>query len=106
MGRYSAVLFDMFDTLVRLDRNRLPAARIGNREVGDPIAIRRTRTARRFRFKPAVRVAVHRHRRGALNLDCDVVLLRCPEPEARAVGIQHCRAERQIMREGRHDLAG
>jgi FMN phosphatase YigB (HAD superfamily) len=33
MGRYSAVLFDMFDTLVRLDRNRLPVARIGSREV-------------------------------------------------------------------------
>jgi HAD superfamily hydrolase (TIGR01509 family) len=33
MGRYAAVLFDMFDTLVRLDRGRLPAARIGGREV-------------------------------------------------------------------------
>ncbi len=33
MGRYSAVLFDMFDTLVRFDRQRLPAARIGGREV-------------------------------------------------------------------------
>ena len=30
---YKAVLFDMFDTLVRLDRNRLPAAKIGGREV-------------------------------------------------------------------------
>ena len=30
---YTAVLFDMFDTLVRLDRNRLPAARVGSREV-------------------------------------------------------------------------
>ncbi len=30
---YTAVLFDMFDTLVRLDRSRLPAARVGNREV-------------------------------------------------------------------------
>ena len=33
MARYSAVLFDMFDTLVRLDRNRLPAVQIGGREV-------------------------------------------------------------------------
>jgi HAD superfamily hydrolase (TIGR01509 family) len=33
MARYSAVLFDMFDTLVRFDRDRLPAARIGGREV-------------------------------------------------------------------------
>ena len=33
MLRYSAVLFDMFDTLVRLDRRRLPAAQIGGREV-------------------------------------------------------------------------
>ena len=33
MTRYAAVLFDMFDTLVRLDRGRLPAARIGGREV-------------------------------------------------------------------------
>jgi FMN phosphatase YigB (HAD superfamily) len=30
---YKAVLFDMFDTLVRLDRNRLPVASIGGREV-------------------------------------------------------------------------
>jgi HAD superfamily hydrolase (TIGR01509 family) len=30
---YTAILFDMFDTLVRLDRTRLPAARIGGREV-------------------------------------------------------------------------
>lgn len=30
---YTAVLFDMFDTLVRLDRRRLPAAHIGGREV-------------------------------------------------------------------------
>jgi putative hydrolase of the HAD superfamily len=30
---YTAVLFDMFDTLVRLDRSRLPAARIRDREV-------------------------------------------------------------------------
>jgi FMN phosphatase YigB (HAD superfamily) len=30
---YTAVLFDMFDTLVRLDRSRLPPARVGNREV-------------------------------------------------------------------------
>ena len=33
MARYAAVLFDMFDTLVRLDRGRLPAAHIGGREV-------------------------------------------------------------------------
>ena len=33
MARYSAVLFDMFDTLVRFDRDRLPAVRIGGREV-------------------------------------------------------------------------
>jgi putative hydrolase of the HAD superfamily len=33
MARYAAVLFDMFDTLVRLDRGRLPAARIRGREV-------------------------------------------------------------------------
>jgi HAD superfamily hydrolase (TIGR01509 family) len=33
MGRYSTVLFDMFDTLVRFDRDRLPAVRIGGREV-------------------------------------------------------------------------
>jgi putative hydrolase of the HAD superfamily len=33
MARYAAVLFDMFDTLVRFDRSRLPAARIGGREV-------------------------------------------------------------------------
>lgn len=33
MARYSTVLFDMFDTLVRFDRMRLPAARIGDREV-------------------------------------------------------------------------
>lgn len=30
---YAAVLFDMFDTLVRLDRTRLPAARVGGRDV-------------------------------------------------------------------------
>jgi FMN phosphatase YigB (HAD superfamily) len=30
---YAAVLFDMFDTLVRLDRTRLPVARIGGREI-------------------------------------------------------------------------
>jgi HAD superfamily hydrolase (TIGR01509 family) len=30
---YTTVLFDMFDTLVRLDRNRLPAVRIRDREV-------------------------------------------------------------------------
>ena len=33
MAPYSAVLFDMFDTLVRFDRERLPAALIGGREV-------------------------------------------------------------------------
>jgi HAD superfamily hydrolase (TIGR01509 family) len=33
MARYSAVLFDMFDTLVRFDRDRLPAAHIRGREV-------------------------------------------------------------------------
>jgi HAD superfamily hydrolase (TIGR01509 family) len=33
MAPYTAVLFDMFDTLVRLDRDRLPAAHIGGREV-------------------------------------------------------------------------
>ena len=33
MAGYAAVLFDMFDTLVRLDRGRLPVARIGGREV-------------------------------------------------------------------------
>jgi putative hydrolase of the HAD superfamily len=32
------VLFDMFDTLVRLDRNRLPAVRIGDREVRSSVA--------------------------------------------------------------------
>jgi FMN phosphatase YigB (HAD superfamily) len=30
---YAAVLFDMFDTLVRLDRARLPVAHVGGREV-------------------------------------------------------------------------
>jgi putative hydrolase of the HAD superfamily len=33
MARFTTVLFDMFDTLVRLDRERLPAVRIGAREV-------------------------------------------------------------------------
>jgi HAD superfamily hydrolase (TIGR01509 family) len=33
MARISTVLFDMFDTLVRLDRARLPVARIGGRDV-------------------------------------------------------------------------
>jgi HAD superfamily hydrolase (TIGR01509 family) len=33
MAPYTAVLFDMFDTLVRFDRDRLPAAQIGGREV-------------------------------------------------------------------------
>ncbi len=30
---YTTVLFDMFDTLVRLDRSRLPVARVGGREI-------------------------------------------------------------------------
>ena len=33
MRRYTAVLFDMFDTLVRFDRDRLPAVQIGGKEV-------------------------------------------------------------------------
>jgi putative hydrolase of the HAD superfamily len=33
MAPYAAVLFDMFDTLVRFDRDRLPSAHIGGREV-------------------------------------------------------------------------
>jgi FMN phosphatase YigB (HAD superfamily) len=33
MAQYSAILFDMFDTLVRFDRNRLPAVQIAGREV-------------------------------------------------------------------------
>jgi HAD superfamily hydrolase (TIGR01549 family) len=33
MPQYAAVLFDMFDTLVQFDRERLPAAWIGGREV-------------------------------------------------------------------------
>jgi HAD superfamily hydrolase (TIGR01509 family) len=31
--RYTTILFDMFDTLVRLNRERLPAVRIGGRDV-------------------------------------------------------------------------
>jgi HAD superfamily hydrolase (TIGR01509 family) len=37
--RFAAVLFDMFDTLVRLDRQRLPVVRIGDREVRSSAAI-------------------------------------------------------------------
>ncbi len=33
MPRYSTVLFDMFDTLVRFDRRRLPRMRLGDREI-------------------------------------------------------------------------
>ena len=33
MRRYTAVLFDLFDTLVRFDRGRLPVVSIGGREV-------------------------------------------------------------------------
>jgi FMN phosphatase YigB (HAD superfamily) len=33
MSRYTTVLFDMFDTLVRLDRQRLPQVRIKGREI-------------------------------------------------------------------------
>jgi FMN phosphatase YigB (HAD superfamily) len=33
MSRYTTVLFDMFDTLVRLNRDRLPRVRLGGREV-------------------------------------------------------------------------
>lgn len=38
MGRYSTVLFDMFDTLVQFDRSRLPSVRIGDREVRSSVA--------------------------------------------------------------------
>jgi len=30
---YRAVLFDLFDTLVRFDRDRLPAVRVNGREI-------------------------------------------------------------------------
>ena len=33
MRRYPAILFDLFDTLVRFDRERLPVVQIGGREV-------------------------------------------------------------------------
>jgi putative hydrolase of the HAD superfamily len=33
MAPYSTILFDMFDTLVRFDRTRLPPARVGDQEV-------------------------------------------------------------------------
>lgn len=33
MSRYRAILFDLFDTLVRLDRNRMPIVQIGGREI-------------------------------------------------------------------------
>jgi FMN phosphatase YigB (HAD superfamily) len=39
MARYSTVLFDMFDTLVRFDRGRLPAATISGREVRSSVPI-------------------------------------------------------------------
>jgi FMN phosphatase YigB (HAD superfamily) len=39
MARYAAILFDMFDTLVRLDRSRLPAAQIGGREVRSSVPV-------------------------------------------------------------------
>jgi len=38
MVRYSTILFDMFDTLVQFDRSRLPAVRIGDREVRSSVA--------------------------------------------------------------------
>ncbi|HEV8306229.1 MAG TPA: HAD family hydrolase [Methylomirabilota bacterium] len=38
MPRYSTVLFDLFDTLVRFDRDRLPVARIDGREVHTSVA--------------------------------------------------------------------
>jgi putative hydrolase of the HAD superfamily len=39
MARYTTILFDMFDTLVRFDRTRLPAARIGGREVRSSVPV-------------------------------------------------------------------
>ena len=47
MARYSAVLFDMFDTLVRFDRDRLPAAQIGGREVRSSVPRAPPRRGRR-----------------------------------------------------------
>ncbi|MBI3457184.1 MAG: HAD family hydrolase [Candidatus Rokubacteria bacterium] len=38
MPGYTTVLFDMFDTLVRFDRDRLPLARINGREVHSSVA--------------------------------------------------------------------
>jgi FMN phosphatase YigB (HAD superfamily) len=38
MPRYSTVLFDMFDTLVRLNRDRLPSVQLGGREVRSSVA--------------------------------------------------------------------
>jgi FMN phosphatase YigB (HAD superfamily) len=37
MSRYTTVLFDMFDTLVRLDRERLPRVRIKGRDVASSV---------------------------------------------------------------------
>lgn len=37
--RYSTVLFDLFDTLVRLDPGRLPALRVQGREVRSSVAV-------------------------------------------------------------------
>jgi FMN phosphatase YigB (HAD superfamily) len=39
MGRYRAVLFDMFDTLVRFDRRRLPRFRVGERDVWSSVVL-------------------------------------------------------------------
>src|SRR5215813_6987757 len=39
MPPYRAVLFDMFDTLVRFDRARLPAATIGGREIRSSVPV-------------------------------------------------------------------
>ncbi|HEV8676523.1 MAG TPA: HAD family hydrolase [Methylomirabilota bacterium] len=38
MARYTTVLFDMFDTLVRFNRDRLPLARLNGREVHSSVA--------------------------------------------------------------------
>jgi HAD superfamily hydrolase (TIGR01549 family) len=38
VARYTTVLFDMFDTLVRLNRDRLPRVRINDREVRSSVA--------------------------------------------------------------------
>jgi HAD superfamily hydrolase (TIGR01509 family) len=38
MRRYSTVLFDLFDTLVRFDRSRLPAIEVDGREVRSSVA--------------------------------------------------------------------